>query len=76
MKDIKHLPKKELVQATEALFSKKVKELTFPRNPSLFAHDPNKKKTLPNRNLYKTINNTQQSQFSTNKSSYIMSARN
>ena len=40
MKDIKHLPKEKMVEATNVLFAEKVKELTFPENPTLFSHGP------------------------------------
>ena len=44
MREIKHLPKAEMEEATLALFTKKVKQLTYPKNPSLFADDPQNKK--------------------------------
>ena len=40
MKDIRHLPKEKMVEATNALFAKKVKELSFPENPTLFSLGP------------------------------------
>ena len=44
MKDFKHLPKAKIVEATQALFTKKVKQLTFPKNPTLFGtENPTKK---------------------------------
>lgn len=39
LKDFKHLPKAKMVEATLGLFNKKVKELTFPKNPSLFTDE-------------------------------------
>ena len=45
LKDFKHLSKQKMVEATNVLFREKVKELTFPKNPSLFSQEPEKKRT-------------------------------
>lgn len=40
MVDVKHMTKPQIVEATHAIFNEKVKELTFPKNPSLFTKEP------------------------------------
>eukprot|EP00353_Schmidingerella_taraikaensis_P009045 CAMPEP_0185591648 /NCGR_PEP_ID=MMETSP0434-20130131/65229_1 /TAXON_ID=626734 ORGANISM="Favella taraikaensis, Strain Fe Narragansett Bay" /NCGR_SAMPLE_ID=MMETSP0434 /ASSEMBLY_ACC=CAM_ASM_000379 /LENGTH=63 /DNA_ID=CAMNT_0028216821 /DNA_START=53 /DNA_END=241 /DNA_ORIENTATION=+ len=39
LKDFKHLTKAKMIAATHALFREKAKELTFPKNPTLFTKD-------------------------------------
>ena len=39
LKDMKHMPKEQITEATYAIFNAKVKELTFPKNPSLFTKE-------------------------------------
>ena len=39
LRQFKHLPKAQILEATQNLFSKRVKELTYPNNPTLFAAD-------------------------------------
>ena len=56
LKDFKHLPKHKMVEATNVLFREKVKELTFPKNPSLFSQEPEKRQT--SRNTTSRRNNT------------------
>ena len=63
LRQFKHLPKAQILEATQNLFSKRVKELTYPNNPTLFAADQksNKRQSQTrgaNTSHYHTINSS------------------
>ena len=90
LKDIKHLTKAMMVEATQAIFVKKVQELTFPQNPMLFGADLRRSRRL--RKLNSCANTSQNhtietmskqigaeqpsSQISNNKSGFFGGATN
>ena len=51
LKDFKHLPKDKAVEATQQLFVKKVEQLTFPKNPTLFGKEQQMARKLAKRSV-------------------------